>query len=367
MKTLVQEHSKEGNKDSHFIPRMIVLAVSAAVFAYAVAVLVLNVDVKTVDYHESGNVGYQVCLKPNNYFADTCQPANKQYVASLIDSLKTELNYSFRADDVVKYDYSYDVSAKLTATESGESAKVLYENEEVIKPSQTVSDQTGQSFNIREDIELDYEKYNNLMTAFRSDYGLTIQANVIVSLNVKVKATHADFSAPLETNQKVALKIPLSERTVNVTVESDQFNNNGQMEEKVHDLTKNLAFVVAAGASGLVFAVVLVLSVVIFLRREARRTTYDKKLDHILHEYNQLIVEVERMPEVPRAKLVEVADFDELLNARDTIQQPILHLKISDDRSLFAIEDSGMAYVYALSAKALAGKGKGRGKKTSRG
>jgi hypothetical protein len=341
------------------------MAVSVAIFAYSFAILVLSVDTKTLEYHESGNINYEVCLKPNSYFVDACQPSGKQYVASLINNLKLNLNYNFRTDDTVKYNYSYDVLAKLVATESGDDGKILYENEEVIKPSQNVADQSGQSFNIRENVDIDYGKYNNLITAFRSDYGLTIESSVTITLNVKVEARHDDFSEPLTTNQKIALKIPLSERTINVTVQSDQLNNSGKVEEKSHNFVKNWAFVITAGASGVIFLAVLVLSIVIFIRRESRRTVYEKTLGHILHEYNQLIVEVEHIPHTPKDKLVEVADFDELLDARDTIQQPILHLKIGDDRSLFVIEDRGMVYTYALSSKSLGGrKEKTRGKKT---
>jgi hypothetical protein len=363
MKTLVQARRKESNQDNHFIPRMIALAVSAAIFAYCLAMLILSVDVKTLTYHESGGVNYQVCLKPNSYFTDVCQPTGKQYVASLIDSLKTELNYDFRVDETVEYDYSYDVSSKLIATESNDSDKILYENEDIITPSKTIDQQTGQSFNVSEKIEIDYDKYNNLITAFRVDYGLTIEANLIISLNVKTKAVSDDFAEALETSQQVALKIPLSERTVNVTVEADKLSNSGQIEERTYNLTKNLFFVVVARASGLVFVIVLGLSVVIFIRREKRRTIYEKQLRHILHEYNQLIVEVEHLPEVPHSKLIEVSDFDELLNARDTVQQPILHFTISDDSSLFAIEDGNVAYVYTLSAKVLVAKSKGHARK----
>jgi hypothetical protein len=363
MRTLAQEHIEKSNKDGHFIPRMIILAVSVAVFAYSFVVLVLNVDTRTLNYHESGNVNYQVCLKPNSYFTESCQPSKKQYVASLIDNLKTEFNYSFQADDAMKYNYSYDIGAKLIATESNDSDKILYENEEVLKPSQTVKDQFGQSFSIHENIDVNYDKYNDLITAFRSDYGLTIEANVVITLSVKVQATHDDFSQPLETKQSVALKIPLSERTINVTVESDQLNNGGVIEEKIRDLSKNLIFVIAASASGLTFFAILVLSIVIFIRREAHRTVYEKTLGHILHDYNQLIVDVERVPQTSRDKLIEVTNFDELLDARDTIQQPILHLKIGDDRSMFAIEGQNIVYAYVLSAKTLQQKGKGHAKK----
>ncbi|MDR0398073.1 MAG: DUF5305 domain-containing protein [Candidatus Nomurabacteria bacterium] len=358
MKSLAQAHTKESNKDGHFVSRVIILAVSVAVFAYSFAVLVLNVDARTLAYHESGNIDYQVCLKPNSYFTESCQPSKKQYVASLIDSLKAELNYSFQADDSVEYEYTYDIVAKLLATEPNDSKKILYEDEEVLKPSRTIQNQSGRGFSIHENIDVDYGKYNNLVNAFRSDYGLTIEASVDVVLNVKVRATYDGFSQPIETRQAVALKIPLSERTINIMVESDQLNRDGTIEEKVRDLSKNLLFVIAAGVSGLVFLIVLALSITILVRRKAKRTTYEKTLGHILHEYNQIIVNVEHMPQTSRDKLIEVTDFNELLDARDTIQQPILHLRIGDDRSVFAIEDQGMVYAYVLSAKSLQQKGK---------
>ncbi|MDR1196952.1 MAG: DUF5305 domain-containing protein [Candidatus Nomurabacteria bacterium] len=351
MKTLVEEHIKESNKDSHFIPRMIVMAVSAVVFAYAFACLILNVDVRQVGYNESGRADYEVCLIPNSYFTDACQPAGKQYVASLIDNVKSRFEYSFRADETLRYSYDYDITARLVATESGESSKVLYENEEVILPNKTVAEQTGQSLSVREDIAIDYGKYNNLITAFRSDYGLTIDSYVVVTLNVKVHASHEAFAAPLDLDEKVALKIPLSERTINVEMESDQLNNTGAMEETAPNLAKNLIYIVLAVAGLAVFVVDLVTSIIILVRRESRRSVYEKELRAIAHEYSQLIVEVEHVPEIPRSKVVEVKSFDELLDARDTIQQPILHLTVSESRSLFIIEDQGMAYVYALSDK----------------
>ncbi|MDR1300688.1 MAG: DUF5305 domain-containing protein [Candidatus Nomurabacteria bacterium] len=351
MKTLVEEHIKKSNKDSHFIARVVIMAVSAVVFAYAFACLVLNMDVRRVGYHESGRADYEVCLIPNSYFSDTCQLAGKQYVASLIDNVKSSFEYSWRADETLQYDYNYDITARLVATESGQSSKVLYENEEVILPTKTVAEQTGQSLSVRENVAIDYSKYNDLITAFRSDYGLTIDSYMVVTMNIKVHATHSDFSAPLDVDEKVALKIPLSERTINVEMQSDQLTNSGVMEETAPNLAKNLIYIALAVVGLAVFVLDLIASMIILIRRESRRTVYEKELRAIIHEYSQLIVEVEHVPEVSRSKVIEVKSFDELLDARDTIQQPILHLTVSENRSMFIIEDQGMAYSYTLTDK----------------
>jgi hypothetical protein len=362
-KNMINAHDKEKHRDDHFMLRVIMMTIAALVFAYSCTVLILGIDISTLNYRESGSVNYEVCLKPNDYFADSCQSEGKQYVASLIDNLEAKFIYDFQTDEAVTYDYTYDISAKLVATEAGDDGRVLYENDDVIVPSRTLDGESGQSLVIRENVEIDYDKYNDLIMAFRSDYGLTIESSVTVILNVAVRAVNDNFSEPIKTNQKIALKIPLSERTINVVVESDKLNNSGSIEQKVYNFDKNMIFVIMAGVSGVMFVAVLVVSIVIFIWRRSRRTDYEKTLGRILHEYNQLIVEVERMPKVPRNKVVEVTDFDELLNAHDTIGQPILHM-VGEDDSLFAIEGQDIVYTYVLSAKSLGRKDKGRAKES---
>jgi hypothetical protein len=351
MKTLIDEHIKDSSRDEHFIPRVIIMAAAAAAFAYGLASLILNVDVRTLGFNESGQVDYQVCLKPNNYFVDQCQPAGTQYVASLIDHIKADFEYKFQIDQSVDYSYSYDITSRLVATESGDSGKVLYESQEVILPEQRLERQAGQNFAVKETLELDYGKYNNLITAFRSDYGLTINSYLVVSLNVHIRGQAAEFSQELAVDDSVGLTVPLSERTINVNMQSNDLASGGELEEKTANPIKNLGYIVLSLASLGVFAAAAVTSVLLWRRREAGRSAYEKALQRIMKEYNQLIVETERVPQVPRDKVVEVKDFDGLLDARDTIQQPILHLAVGEDRSLFIIEDQGVAYVYTLSGR----------------
>jgi hypothetical protein len=353
MKTLVEEHIKESNKDSHFIPRMIAMAVFAAVFAYAFATLVLNVETKTLSYKQSGVADYEVCLKENSYFTDPCQPAGKQYIASLINNVKTHFRYSFKAAEDVDYQYRYDITAKVVATDGDNAEKVLYESEEILMTGKEIA-KVGGEFMIVEDADINYDKYNGLITKFRSDYGLTLKANVVVALNVHLLAKADGFSRPIQSDEKVALNIPLSERTINVSLSSDEVKNNGNLEEKVRDPSQSLPWIITAIVSGTVALSILIISIIIFVMRELRRSDYEKELKQITREYSQLIVDVEHVPEIPRSKIIEVKSFDELLDARDTIQQPILHLTAAENRSLFIIEDQGMAYVYSLSDKTLA-------------
>jgi hypothetical protein len=348
MRTLIAEETQKSHNDNHFIARMITMATAALVLAFATGCLILNVEVQKLEYHESGNVDYEVCLKPNQYFADACQPAGKQYVASLIKNIAARFRYDFEVGESLNYQYDYEITAQLVAQDGNEKGKVLYDNTEVLVPKQAIEAAEGEGFRLEQAVEIDYGKYNSLITAFRADYGLTLKANLIVTMAVTTAGTHVDFPDPLHTSQKIALDIPLSERTINVALDSDRLNNTGSLEKQTHGLLRSLPYLVLLGVSGVTFAVVLGWSIIIFARREAGRSEFEKELGQILHEYNQLIVEVEHVPEIPRQRLIQVHGFDELLDARETIQKPILHLPITDDRSLFMIDDDGTGYVYLL-------------------
>jgi cbb3-type cytochrome oxidase subunit 3 len=258
------------------------------------------------------------------------------------------LRYSFQAKTNVNYQYDYDVTAKVIATDGDSTDKVLYESEEVLVPAKRLSGNTGEFF-INESINIDYGKYNSLITAFRSDYGLTLKANVIVTLNVHLVGEADGFAEVIKSDQRVALNIPLSERTINVSLNSDEINNEGSLEEKARDFAKNLPWIIVADISAIVFLSILIISIVIFVFRESRRSDYDKELSHIMKEYGQIIVKVDRLPETPAGHVVEVGDFDELLNVHDTVEKPIIYKELVQNHcSIFMIEDSETVYTYII-------------------
>ena len=349
MKKILENHIKESNKDSHFIPRMIAMAVFAAIFAYSFATLVLDVEKKSFNYQQSGVANYKVCLKENTYFTDECQPAGKQYIASLIKDVKTDFRYSFRADEKVDYQYNYDIVVRVTATDGDSTDKVLYESEDTLMTSQAVH-KTGSEFAIDEAVDIDYGKYNRLITQFRSDYGLTLKANVAVTLNVHFSMRADGFHEQIQNSEAITLNIPLSERTINVSLESDEINTNDGIEERTRDFNKSLPWIIAADISATAFLSIMIISIVIFVFRESRRSDYDKEVSHILREYGQIIVEVDHLPRASSENAVEVGDFGELLNVHDTIEKPIIYKEVSEGHcSVFMIEDSETDYTYIVS------------------
>jgi hypothetical protein len=348
MKKVIGNHIKESSKDSHFTTRMVVMTIFAAIFAYSFATLILNVETQTLNYTEEGAADYEVCLKENTYFADECQPSGKQYVASLIKNIRVQLHYGFEAAIDVDYQYNYSITAKVIATDGDSDDRVLYESEEVLAPTRKLDGRESE-FVIDEDVDIDYGKYNSLITSFRSDYGLMLRANVIVTLNVNLVGQADGFTEEIKSDQKIALNIPLSERTINVSLDSEELHSENNLEEKTYDLTKNLPWIIAADISAVVSLSTLIMSIIIFALRESRRSDYDKELSRIMKEYDQAIVEVDRLPKTPTDRVVEVGDFNELLNVHDTIEKPIIYKELVPSHcSVFMIEDGETVYIYVI-------------------
>jgi hypothetical protein len=326
---------------------MTALSISGIVTALALAFFFANVDSKLFHYSETGSVDYAVCLKSNPYFTDRCQPPDKQYIASLIDNIQTDLSYSFSASAETAYAYEYQVTTYLVAKDSSQNGKVLFEDTEELLPAKLISD-VGNAFTIHEHVDLDYRKYNQLISAFRADYGLTFDASLSVALSVKLDAASGDFP-PIDASKVVSIRIPLSERTINVALDVSELSTQDVLEQHQRHSPIHTVLAIIGATGGSVFVALLLLSFVIYFRHRLSRSDYEKQLDHILHSYNQIIVEVAAMPPLKRKQLLQVNTFDELLDARDTVQKPILYYPESEERCIFLIEDGEVVYVFVLS------------------
>ena len=77
----------------------------------------------------------------------------------------------------------------------------------------------------------------------------------------------------------------------------------------------------------------------------------------ILREYDRHIVIARGEYNIdPSKRLIKVTSFGELLDARDTLEKPIVYLKINNVKSEFYVEDSEIIYKYTMKEVDLEGK-----------
>ena len=135
-----------------------------------------------IGYHESGNIDYNVFLKENEFFENNYLGSNQSYVASLIDKVIADFNYTIEMDtDDVNYRYSYKVKSRLEIIDDTSDVAIFnpeYELVNVQNKNQKASDRLI----INEIVVLNYDEYNDLANKFLETYSLTKTTSNIVGL-----------------------------------------------------------------------------------------------------------------------------------------------------------------------------------------
>ena len=68
-----------------------------------------------------------------------------------------------------------------------------------------------------------------------------------------------------------------------------------------------------------------------------------------MKEYDRIIVTLSKMPNLDEYKIIEVDSFEELLDAKQNLDKPILHIEIhKNQKSCFLILSGNEAYRYIL-------------------
>ena len=84
---------------------------------------------------------------------------------------------------------------------------------------------------------------------------------------------------------------------------------------------------------------------------------YQRILNMILREYDKYIVISRGDYEIDNSKrLIKVTSFGELLDARNTLEKPIVYVKVNNVKSEFYVEDSESIYKYTLKEADVEGK-----------
>lgn len=332
---------KENLKKQSILSRNIYIDTPYRVILGLIAIIVVTlinalsfqggVKLETINslyYSEKSNLDYKVYLKENNYFEEKYLGKDRQYIASLIDYISADFKYDLNASNPFDYNYKYWVTATLIASEKGENGKTVYEKEFTLVEPKTFDFKDSNNFSINENVDIDYAYYNNIMNSFKKDYALTLDSKLIVRMHVNLsgKATH--IKQDINSNQVMEVAIPLSEQTININMDYKDINNYEVVEEVSNTEIINKVlfgiFIITA-----ILDVVIVVEYVRFLERIKKRSSlYSKKLNRILKEYDRAIVKTRRMPDIDDLKMIEVESFEELLDARENLERPILYIDI---------------------------------------
>ena len=199
---------------------------------------------------------------------------------------------------------------------------------------------------VDENIKIDYPKYNEVVDKFKNEIKLPITAYLSVDFEVKVSGV-VDHKS-VGDKQNIRLKIPLNQQAFKI---SKDYNKN--VEKEIKKLTdKDLEIEMKKEICGTILIVVTI-SLFIVLYKDifdiAKKNYYNTTLDKLLKDYGDVIVELNSEINKDGLQVVEVKNFNEMLDLEEELKIPIMFYEIEEDElGEFTINHNNIIYRYIL-------------------
>ncbi|MBQ9011925.1 MAG: DUF5305 domain-containing protein [Bacilli bacterium] len=309
----------------------------------------INTKEELYSYNYNSNLDYKVYLKPNNFFTAQYLGMNKQYITSLIDHIDVNAKYSFQSSKELTYTYSYDMVATVKGTYSDGDAKSVevWSKAYPILPAETKNG-TGNTITIDKNITVDYKTYDQVMSDFRNEFGLSVDSRVDVAFKISITGGLPDGEQTLQETNTMTLQIPLLKQTIEI--KPDYVNTGHDTIYKSTEDTSDINIPL------LVFGIALILLMLFFLVKEVKRllsvtkkSEYVLSFNKLLKEYGDIIAEAENVPDLSKYDIVNIKLFNDLVDIEEELHSPIICAEIREDmESWFLIMNNDTAYRYVL-------------------
>ena len=297
--------------------------------------LALNSNVKEIStIIENSNATYSVCLNDNGFYDSKCIGEDQEYLSLITKYINAELSYTSVYSEKSNRTFSYNIKSNINIIRNDETKKTLYKKEfTLLKDKKYKSDKNVVS--IYENINIPYAEYNKMVNDYLTEFSVDSIANLDVSLYIDDKKVST-------------LNIPLSTQSFNIS--KDIIKNKTTTETKKHNIRSlTIVYILLSIVSIIIFAISTLRLILQLIKYNTKKDSYSYELNKILKEYDKVIVEMKDCDVNTKGKTIyKVGSFLELIDARDTIEKPILFVRINNIKSIFYVIDNDIVYKYTM-------------------
>ena len=300
-------------------------------------------------YSEKGKIDYKIYLKDNDYYNTSYLEEGMQYVASLIKTINVRFDYQMHSDIDIDFDTNYKVVGEIQITEKDSPSKILFSKKENLISNKTISKKDN-NYIIAEEIDIDYDKYNELVNSYKRDYGLIVSSNLILSLEVDNKGDIDGLEKALDKTSKMQISIPLSEQTLSITMDTNEINDNGTFinNNKKFTISNYLLFVVSIIL--ITITIISIIQSISLYLKSVKKDKYKETVKKILNQYDRIIVNGKvSIDESKFDNIIYPDTIEEMIDAAQTLEVPIYYYEaIPNEKCFFIIVKNNTLYKYRL-------------------
>lgn len=303
------------------------------------------------EYGAYQNVSYKVFLNKNSFIEDEFLPMGESYISDLIKNI--QINYSFQYQGSkkiplkVKTYVKANIYGQYTSSNDTDGSKV-WTKEYTLKKEEVKEVTEESNFLITDNLNLDFNKYNQEVIQFRKELGLPISADLYLSIYTEVEG---EVEEKFNLNEEIKLTIPLNKPVV--TIEEDY---KKEVTDFIYEKNK---YVGKVESQNLVCGIVLIVNafalLIIFFREIfdlKKKTIFNLELKKIMRAYGDIIVEVEEKIDTENYTIIRVKNFNELVDLEEELRNPIIYYEDDPDyHGIFMIVHGEICYYFELSNK----------------
>ena len=304
-----------------------------------------------ISYTESSTVDYKVQMKPDSFHEEWLGP-NQAYVASQIDNVSADFEYLMNMDtkDIAFY-YTYKIDAVLNIMVTDYGNLSIFEKVYPLVEEMQVSSVKNNLIEIKENVIIDYDAYNNLANEFIDTYGFSkdVKSLLTVKLSVNVKSFSNEFATDGANSYQSSLTMPLTDRATKVELSQSVPTGESKVLARKNQVNENI-FKGISITTGSIDAVLLIIFVAFVFLTRNEDINYSIKVKKIFNGYRSFIQKINNEFDTTPYRILMVDSFNEMLAIRDTIMSPILmHENYDQTMTRFFIPTSSdLLYVFEI-------------------
>lgn len=304
-----------------------------------------------IEYTEDSVTDYQVIYQENEYFDDLVRGKDQTYIAHLIDHVTADFQYHMNMDiSNVSLDYSYSVMAQVVV-EDKNTGKPYYSVEEALLPCTQKAIANSNELEIREQVTIDFPRYNSIASEFISAYNLeNARGMLIVTLKVQMLSTCDQFEKCSENTYYTDVLIPLDQLTMDINCTTSALETETKVLAYQNDVNQKVFLIIGYVAAALAFLQAIGLVAYMHLSRN-EDVTYTVKVQRMLRAYSSYIQRMEGDFDDDGYQIIQIKSFNELLGIRDTLQSPILMTENRDQTMSRFLIPTNSQVLYAFEVK----------------
>lgn len=275
----------------------------------------------------SNNTDYKVYLAENDFIEFNYLPSGFSYPTSLIEYLYINFNYKYRGSSKTVTSYKYSITASVISDFAGDESTNIVTNPVWLKEFILLEDTNGSSnnstINIDDDINIDLDYYNQLVSNFRQTLNIPISSRLEIKFLINIDGNIESNNQTFNKEHYITMTIPLGVKAFDILM-NQNFNNDEIIYDKDRPTVKN-AYVLSILLIALAIIIILIGLYLIKKIYNRQKSSERIMLEKILREYSNRIITVSSFIRSTDLEIIDISTFNELLNLSDEILEPIIY------------------------------------------